>query len=218
MTLEQAIAIIARVQQALVSQGFSVGGWGPCKDGIDGRWGADSRAGWGEAMAAYGYKPTQTTALLATLGVSEVDGATFQVAVNAWNAWRRNQDIGSVAYEVAAMRALADATGITAETCGAAAPPAPDPSAEPTPDVYSPHEIAPTKEGIPVWLWLLLGLVVAAAAGGGIWAWTKYKKKGRRKKKKGGLNGFSSKQIEAGTEVTDAEFGGDDEVDDDDLD
>jgi hypothetical protein len=211
MTLEQAMAIVARVQQALVANGFSIGAWGPCKDGIDGRWGPDSRAGWGEAMSAYGYEPAQTTALLATLGVSEVDGSTFQQAVSAWNAWRRSQEVGSVAYEVSATRAFSEATGITTETCGAA----PEPSAEPTPDVYYPQPLA--KEGVPWWLWLLLGLVVAAAVGGGIWGWSKYKKKGRRKKKKKGLNGFSSKRIEAGTEVTDAEFGGDDDPDDDDV-
>ena len=212
MTLEQAMAIIARTQQALVAQGFSVGAWGPCKNGIDGRWGPDSRAGWGEAMVAYGYKPAQTTALLATLGISEFDGSTFQQAINAWNAWRNTQTPGSVAYEVAALRALDAATGITAETCGGA--PVPEDAVEPVPDVYSPH-IEPTKEGIPVWLWVLLGLVLAAATGGGIWYWTKYKKKGRRKKKNKGLNGY--KKIEAGTEVTDAEFGSEDELDDDDV-
>jgi hypothetical protein len=214
MTLEQAMAIIARAQQALISQGFSVGAWGPCKDGVDGRWGQDSRTGWGEAMTAYGYEPAQTTALLATLGVSEFDGSTLQRAINTWNSWRRTQEVGSVAYEVAATRALAEATGITQETCGAA-PPAPEPSAEPTTDMYYPPQ--PPKEGVAWWLWLLLGLVVAAAVGGGIWGWSKYKKKGRRKKKKKSLNGFSSNTIEAGTEVTDAEFGGDDEVDDDDV-
>lgn len=205
MTLEQAMAMIARVQQALVGNGFSVGAWGPCGDGVDGRWGPDTRAGWGEAMTAYGYAPAQTTALLATLGVSEFSGTDLQTAINTWNSWRSKQAVGSVAYEVAASRAFEAATGITSETCAGA--PAPESSMEPTPDVYYPQPLA-QKGGVPWWLWLILGLVVAAAAGGGIWYWSKYKKRRRRKKKKG-LNGY--KKIEAGTEVTDAEFGGDDD-------
>jgi hypothetical protein len=208
MTLEQAMAIIARVQQALASNGFSVGAWGPCGDGIDGRWGPDSRAGWGAAISAYGYEPTQTTALLATLGVSDVDATAFQTAVNVWNAWRRTQEIGSVAYEVAANRALASATGITPETC-AGAPPSTE--EEPAAELYYPPQPA-AEGGVPWWLWLVLALVLAGAAGGGLWYWSKYKKSRRRKKKKKSLNGFSH-QSTTGTEVTDEEFGGEDEDD-----
>lgn len=210
MTLEQAMAIIATAQQALVANGFPVGTWGPCKDGIDGRWGPDTRHGWGAAISAYGLEPSQTTALLATLGVSEFDGQTLQNAINVWNNWRAKQTVGSVAYEVAATKAFTNATGISAETCGGATP-TPEPSMDAVPDVYHAQPMA-QEAGIPWWLWLVLGLVVAGAVGGGIWYLTKYKK-GRRKKKKKGLNGY--KKIEAGTEVTDEDFSGD--VDDDEV-
>lgn len=204
MTLEQAMGIIARTQQALVANGFSVGAWGPCGDGIDGRWGPDTRTGWGEAIAAFGYKASQTTAVLATLGVSEFDGTTLQTAINQWNAWRRTQEVGSAEYEAAANAALAAATGITAATCPGREIPVP--SATPTTDLY---HAQPERGGVPWWLWLLLGLVLAGALGGGIWYWSKYKRTGRRKKKSS-LNGYS-KKFKAGTEVTDGEFGEDDD-------
>lgn len=205
MTLEQAMGIIARVQTALIVNGYDIGSWGPCGDGIDGRWGPDSREGWGAAMSNAGLTPTQTTELLRRLGVTEFDGMTFQTAVTAWNQWRSQQDVGSEAYDAAANAALEAATGLNPSTCPGAMTTTEPPAAEQPPaDLY---HAEPKKSGLPWWGWLIIGLGVAGAAGGGIWWYTQYYKK-RKRRKTSGMNGYGKdEEVSGGDEILEEDFG-----------
>lgn len=217
MDLVQAMGIVARAQQALVAAGYDIGTWGPCQDGIDGRWGPDTREGWGKALADAGLAAKDGTQLLRALGITEYDGMTLQTAITTWNQWRGQQDIGSQAYEDAANAALAAATGITTQSC-------PEPSQSQGGTIYQPPSkgdelyYAPPpeqKKGWPWWLWLIIGLTVAGAAGGGLWYWNQYsKKKKRRRRKKSGTSGYGN--AGSGTTITEEEMGGFSYTDNDD--
>lgn len=210
MTIVQAMAIIAEVQAALVEAGYSVGAWGPCGDGIDGRWGEDSQAGFSAFKLANGMTPIQVQPALDALQVP-VSAMTFQEAVNAWNKWRSEAITKGRAYDAQANALLAEATGITAATCAQMQPTGEQ--QEPPPDLAYVPPPAPST-GWPWWLWLLVGLGGAGIVGGGIYAAHKYSKK----KGKKGLNGYGKS---TGTDIGDEEFGGEkledgDEPEDDD--
>jgi len=203
MTLEQAMGIIARVQMALISHGYSIGSWGPCGDGLDGRWGPDTQEGWNAAMSNAGLPATSSGDLLAALSISEFDAMTLQTAITAWNQWRSQQDRSRMDYHTTANAALEAATGINESTCVGME----QADNGVPPDLYSPPQ---EKKGTLLWLWILLGVAGAIAAGGGVWYWTQYKKR-KKRKKRSGMNGYSGGEQEddsAGPEITEAEFSG----------
>jgi len=212
--LVDAMKIIAAVQDQLGAAGFPCGAWGPCKDGIDGRWGQDSQAAYTAFKLSKGLTPQQSQEPLEALGVP-VSAMEFQTAVGVWNNWRNKHQVGSRAYEEAANLALEQATGITAATCAGAEPAGDNGTGGEDQGNGSDLALPPTtaSTGWPWWLWLILGLGVAGAAGGGIWAYYKYGKKRKPKS----LSGFGKAE---GAEIGEEEFGSDksDDVDDEDDD
>lgn len=210
MTLVDAMRIIAEVQAALVDAGVSVGAWGPCGDGIDGRWGSDSNAGFSAFKLANGLTPIQVQPALDALGVP-VSAMDFQTAVSLWNNWRTDNINKGRAYDAQANALLAEATGITAATCPQQQQETPVGQEEPPPADLAYVPPATPKTGWPWWLWLVLGLGTAGAVTGGIWAYHKYGKKG---KKAASYSGLGRSQ---GTEIGDEEFGGGDADDDDEV-
>jgi len=205
--LEEAMGRIATVQTALVSNGYNIGAWGPCGNGIDGRWGSDTQTGWLAYIQASG-QPDGTDQAIANLGVSGISMAGLQEAVTTWNRWRQamagaGNAPGSAIYEQAALAALATATGITAQTCpqlngngngGAIVP-------------TNGGTMAPTQKKPFPW-WILGMLAVAVTAGGfAVWWFSKEdNKKGSRRVKRAApaMAGWGSK----GPEITDEELGG----------
>ena len=212
ITLDEAMGRIAVVQAALVRVGFGLGAYGPCGDGVDGRWGQASRAGWDNYLMSIGLSAATPEALV-QLGITDVTMEGFQEAITVWNQWRNSMissgtSPGTETYEATANAALAASTGITPETCPGMMPP---PNGEvpangvPNGNGMVPATMAPTEE--KPFPWWVLGVVAIAVVGGGVAVWWFSKdRKGRtvrRASRATAMSGWGR-----GPEVTDEELGG----------
>ena len=193
-SLIAAMRNIGRVQAGLLGQGLSLGTFGPCGDGIDGRWGEVSRAAYGEYATATGLK-VGSDALIQSLGITDISAMTFQNSINAWNQWRNQWIeaglIDTADYHTAANAALASALPEVVEACIGAGVGGESPPVAVTPPVADLSRMngngAPPaattngdgeSEGIPWWVFALIGV---ALVGGGIYAYIHYRGKGGRR-------------------------------------
>lgn len=155
MTIHEAMSMIANVQAALIQHGFAVGNYGPCGDGIDGRYGPSTRAGFANYAASIGlpFDKLPSDELLAALEAGPIPAAAFAEAVNVWNQFRA----ATPSYAAAADQTLCESTGVCGgETCPGAAPPGP---VVPPPTGPVSEDEKPSK-----WPLIVLGIVGAGVA------------------------------------------------------
>jgi hypothetical protein len=184
--LVAAMKIIARVQAGFVEQGVNIGTFGPCGDGIDGRWGEYSRAAYKEYADATGFK-VGSNDILQNLGITEINAMAFQNAITIWNQWRNQWvtagAVDTVPYHEAANAALAQAVPDFVAAClGGVAGEEEVPANPQMSKMQGNGDMATTNgngkgEGLPWWLFVLIGVVVI---GGGIAAYYFYGRSGKR--------------------------------------
>lgn len=201
MTVHDAMAMIANAQAALIQHGFPVGNYGPCGDGIDGRYGPATRAGFQSFASSIGqpFDKLPNDATLAALEAGAMPAAQFAEAVSMWNSFRS----GTANYSAAADQVLCESTGVCGgETC---------PGAAPVPPPTGPA--GPVEEDSVTWPFWLLGILGVGILGFiGYQAYEDHQEKkarGRTSRSMAGYTGRKITGVELGEEGSDSS--GDDE-------